>query len=227
MPSQPPAPIPPRIIEPARIDDPPKESTKRLPVAITEEMDQVERSTMPQHSGKSNFPTIAKVFGRWTTGGGFKRQSQLDAQDDEGLVPPKDPMIRNVALLVIVAVLSFSLVMFLLRLPACQDDYGKISVPPQAAQVAPPASPVGKPEPPRPAPVRTAPPPSPSASDIATVKASLRPPAQAAVPKPEAPKPAAPARAKKPTTPTPTRQPAGYGRPDPHDRGDDLMPMRL
>jgi len=222
VPSQPPAPTRPEFNAPIPAEDPPKEPTKRLPVAITEEMDQVERSTRPQHSGKSNFPTIAKVFGRWTTGGGFNRQSQLDAQDEELLVPPKDPLIRNVALLVVVAVLSFSFVMFILRLPACQDDYSNITVPTQAAPPTKPAPPASQPILPPPAPVRTPPTPSPSATDIATVKASLRPPAQVA-----APKPAPPAPVKQRSARTPQRQVPKVSKPVSDSHADDLMPMRM
>ena len=228
MPSQPVVPVPPGINEPILTDEPPKEQTKRLPVAITEEMDQVERSTRPQHSGKSNFPTIAKVFGRWTTGGGFKRQSQLDAQDDDILVPPKDPLIRNVALLLVVAVLSFLLVMFVLRLPACQDDYSSATVSAQTGPVATPTPPASQPVRPAPSPARTAPTASPSATDIALVKASLRPPAQVV-----APKPAPPATGKKPTPHPPSRQIPKTPKPSKplksafDNHADDLMPMRL
>jgi len=196
-------------------EGPLKEPTKRMPVPITAGMGRVE--TPPPHSGKSNFPTIARIFGRWTTGGGFKRQSQLGSVDQDTLAPPKDTMARNVALLVIVAVLSFLSVMLVLRLPGCQDDYSRAVVP---TPLPPPPKPMAAPAP-VPAPVEPIQLPVPSTADLSSAKASLRPPP------PVAPLKTAPAEPPRKSRPAPRPRRSSKSSHQVINNPDDLMPMRL
>jgi len=69
-----------------------------------------------RHTGKSRFPAIARLFGRWTTGGSFRSQSHTFDNDDELPELPRNVWPSRVAIFVGAALLSFLLVLAVLKL---------------------------------------------------------------------------------------------------------------
>ncbi len=131
--------------------------------AIDEVTEQLPSHRRPSHSGKTGFPALARLFGRWTAGGTLRRRSSLDGDAD--LEVPRDPWVQRLVILLGATLLSFVVALVAVKLHQCST-----ADPPRAA--APPTSLAPRPEPaalptpaPRPEPV-PAPPstPAPAAS---------------------------------------------------------------
>ena len=68
------------------------------------------------HSGKSKFPAIARLFGRWTTGGGFVSRSRiLDAEDVLSEVP-RNLWPSRIAIFVGAAFISFLMALAVMKI---------------------------------------------------------------------------------------------------------------
>jgi hypothetical protein len=124
------------------------------------------------HSGKSRFPALARLFGRWNTQGRFDPYLDDDLDLDN---VPRERFLRPLAIVVATAAISFFIVVALLRLrdsavaepapetPAMTAAAPPVPVPPPAPRVAAPA-PAVRPAPvPAPARAITAPAPRPLA----------------------------------------------------------------
>jgi hypothetical protein len=82
----------------------------------------------PSHSGKSKFPALARLFGRWTTGGGFRARSGMSRVDDDLLNVPRDPLVSRVAMFVVAALLSFLVALAVLKVHRCSTSVVPSSV---------------------------------------------------------------------------------------------------
>jgi len=135
-------------ISPAHASGPPPEAAR--PVTTEEEFTAPVR--VPSHSGKSRFPALARLFGRWNTHGQFEANL-----DDDLDVIPRERFLRPLAVVVATAAISFFIVVALLKL----RDSTTGAEPPAPAPVATPAPAV---PPPRPIAAPAAPAPRPAAA---------------------------------------------------------------
>src|SRR4051794_16366419 len=145
-------------ISPANQASAPDEDPERArPVTTEEEFTAPVR--VPSHSGKSRFPALARLFGRWNTHGQFETNL-----DDDLDVIPRERFLRPLAIVVATAAISFFIVVALLKLrDSTSGDASELPAPvattPAPRPVAAPA-PVAPPAPsPRPAALAPAPPP--------------------------------------------------------------------
>ncbi len=98
-----------------------------VPETVTDETtDEIPRR--PSHSGKSKFPAFARLFGRWTTGGGFRARSGMSRVDDDLLNVPRDPLVSRVAMFVVAALLSFLVALAVLKVHRCSTSVAPSSV---------------------------------------------------------------------------------------------------
>jgi hypothetical protein len=163
-------------VSPAPTPDPPVEEPSR-PVTTEEEF--TAPANLVSHSGKSRFPPLAQLFGRWNTQGQF--ENNLDEDLD---VIPRERFLRPLAIVVATAAISFFIVVALLKLR--DSTTGPAPVPPAPVAAAPAPRPVAPPTPVAAAPApRPVPPPTPVAAAPAP-----RPVAAAPAPRPVAPPPA-------------------------------------
>ena len=131
----------------ARPDPLPKASLPASPQAptgvpetlIEETTEEIPRR--PSHSGKSKLPALARLFGRWTTGGGFLARSRLSRVDDDLLNVPRDPWAFRVAMFVVAALLSFLVALAVLKVHQCGTSVVSPSATAQASVSAIPATP--------------------------------------------------------------------------------------
>jgi hypothetical protein len=123
---------------------PPRPTTSGgVPEPITDETTE-ELPPRPSHSGKSKFPALARLFGRWTTGGGFLSRSHMsDGADDLPRVP-RDAWVSRVAIFAMAALLSFLVALAVLKVHKCGEPgsspSGKTRVSMSPAPPAPPAA---------------------------------------------------------------------------------------
>ena len=95
-------------ISPAHQERPPEPEDPR-PVTTEEEFTPPAR--FASHSGKSRFPALARLFGRWNTGGQFEANAS-----DELDVVPRERILRPLAIVVATSAISFFIVVALLKL---------------------------------------------------------------------------------------------------------------
>ena len=159
---------------------PSDEAPVGVPVAVT---DEVTEQVSPQaiHTGKSRFPAMARLFGRWTTQGGFLSRSRMTGSDQDLLEVPRHVWPSRVAVFVVASLFSFLVALAVLKMHQCSGSFAK---PPAALPAAPPpaASPTPTPAPtalPSPPPVVAGPQDPPSAEQPPSAS-----PAPAASPKP-------------------------------------------
>jgi hypothetical protein len=142
-------------VSPAQPVSQPDEPVDLRPVTTEEEFTPPAR--FPSHTGKSRFPALARLFGRWNTHGRFEARI---ADDDDLDVVPRERFLRPLAIVVATSAISFFIVVALLKL---RDSTG--AEPPQPLVSAPAATQTAAPSPapapapaaaPRPAPVPTA-----------------------------------------------------------------------
>jgi hypothetical protein len=134
----------PPVLRPAADLPPPRvETSAGVPEAVTDETTE-ELPARPRHSGKSKFPALARLFGRWTTGGGFLSRSRMSGGDDDLPSVPRDAWASRVAIFVVAALFSFLVALAVLKLQRCSETGSgpaaatKVSVSP--APLAAPAS---------------------------------------------------------------------------------------
>ena len=147
-------------VSPAQPVSQPDEPVDLRPVTTEEEFTPPAR--LPSHSGKSRFPALARLFGRWNTHGRFETRME----DDDLDVVPRERFLRPLAIVVATSAISFFIVVALLKL---RDSTGAeapqplVSAPAAAPPIATPA-PAPAPAPaavPQPAPAPTAAAPAP------------------------------------------------------------------
>ena len=110
-----------------------------VPETVTDEITE-EIPRRPSHSGKSKFPALARLFGRWTTGGGFLSRSRMSRVDDDLLNVPRDPWVSRVAMFAVAALLSFLVALAVLKVHRCSTSVSPPSAATQASVSAIPAS---------------------------------------------------------------------------------------
>jgi hypothetical protein len=131
-----PQPLPVASAPPGRREPTPAAVPKTAPEEVTERV-----NLRPRHTGKSKFPAIARLFGRWTTGGGFLSRSRMSGIDADPLTVPREAWPSRVAVFVVAALLSFCVALAVLRVRQC----GTSTPPPTAATQAPAAAPAPPP----------------------------------------------------------------------------------
>jgi hypothetical protein len=94
---------------------PREEAPADVPESVTDETTE-ELPPRPRHSGKSNFPAFARLFGRWTTGGGFRLRSRMSSANDDPLDVPREAWVSRGAIFVLAALLSFLVALAILKL---------------------------------------------------------------------------------------------------------------
>ena len=116
--------------------NPPEKAPAEAPKTVTDAMTE-EAPARPNHSGKTEFPAFARLFGRWTTGGGFHTRSQLSACDDDPPRVPREAWVSRAAIFALAAFLSFLAALAALKLHRCNSP---VSRPPTtaAAMTTPP-----------------------------------------------------------------------------------------
>jgi hypothetical protein len=119
---------------------------------ITEEL-----PLRPSHTGKTKFPALARLFGRWTTGGSFLSRSRMSGIDGDLLNVPREAWVSRVAIFAVAGLLSFLVALAALKVHQCNTPAPPPSVTGQASVTpAPPlppaagATPAVLPEPPAP-----------------------------------------------------------------------------
>jgi hypothetical protein len=124
----------------ARVPPTPREEARAsVPEAVTDETTE-ELPLRPSHTGKTRFPALARLFGRWTTGGGFLSRSRMSGTDDEPLNVPREAWASRVAIFAVAGLVSFLVALAVLKVHHCRTSApgpsaaGQVSVPP-----APPA----------------------------------------------------------------------------------------
>jgi hypothetical protein len=115
---------------------PREETPAEVPEIVTDAMTE-ELPARPSHSGKTKFPAFARLFGRWTTGGGFHSRSELSADDDDLPNVPREMWASRVAIFALAAFLSFLAALAALKLHRCSQSVSR----PSATASAPAASP--------------------------------------------------------------------------------------
>lgn len=92
-----------------------------VPEAITDETTE-KLSARPGHTGKSKLPAFARLFGRWTTGGGFLSRSRMFGDADDLPRVARDPWVSRVAIFVLAALFSFLVALAVLKLHQCSES---------------------------------------------------------------------------------------------------------
>jgi hypothetical protein len=131
------------------------------PVTQEEEFVAEKTDSMGGRSGKSRFPALARLFGRWNTRGDF--ESRATESDYEFDSIPRERLLRPLAIVVATAAISFFIVVGLLKLRDSTGGSPPVTAAPapaiQPAFAVPPAAPVrpavATPLPPHPAPAPT------------------------------------------------------------------------
>jgi hypothetical protein len=119
-----------------------EEARASVPEAVTDETTE-ELPLRPSHTGKTRFPALARLFGRWTTGGGFLSRSRMSGTDDDPLDVPREAWASRVAIFAAAGLVSFLLALVVLKVHQCSTSApgpsaaGQVSAPP--APPAPPA----------------------------------------------------------------------------------------
>jgi hypothetical protein len=67
-------------------------------------------------TGKSKFPPIARLLGRWTTGGGFLSRSRMLASDETLPAIPRNVWPSRIAIFLGAAVLSFLIALAVIKI---------------------------------------------------------------------------------------------------------------
>ncbi len=156
-PAAPPPPAPPEPVQPRHPARPPvpgppaSSSSLRLsrPDVCSRRFGSAMRyGPAPKRSGKSRFPALARIFGRWNTEGSFVRSDS--PRDRDTLSIPRDKNLRAVAIVGGMALVSFFLVLGLLR--TSERAAGPKAPPPAVTAAAPSSSPPVAPSTPPPEP---------------------------------------------------------------------------
>jgi hypothetical protein len=114
---------------------------------ITDETTE-ELPARPSHTGKSRFPALARLFGRWTTGGGFLSRSHMSREAGDLPRVPREAWVSRVAIFVMAALISFMVALAVLKVHQCSEPGSPPSSTTRASMSpAPPAPPAASVEP--------------------------------------------------------------------------------
>lgn len=129
----------------ARVPPTPREEARAsVPEAVTDETTE-ELPLRPTHTGKTRFPALARLFGRWTTGGGFLSRSRMSGTDDEPLNVPREAWASRVAIFAAAGLVSFLVALAVLKVHQCSTSAPKPSAAGQVSvSPAPPAPPADR-----------------------------------------------------------------------------------
>jgi hypothetical protein len=119
-------------VPPSPREETPAEAPEIVTNAMTEKL-----PARPSHSGKTKFPAFARLFGRWTTGGGFHSRSELSADDSDLPNVPREIWASRVAIFALAAFFSFLAALAALKLHRCSPSVSR----PSATAAAPAAPP--------------------------------------------------------------------------------------
>jgi hypothetical protein len=120
----------------ARVPSSPREEAPAgVPETVTDETTE-EFPPRSRHSGKTKLPAFARLFGRWTTGGGFRLRSRMSGADDDTLNVPREVWVSRLAIFVLAALLSFLVALAILKLHGGGSSVSR----PSAATQAPATS---------------------------------------------------------------------------------------
>lgn len=132
------APLTPRQGTPARVPETPRqEALGGVPEAITDDTTE-ELPARPSHSGKTKFPALARLFGRWTTGGRFLSRSRMSGSDDDFSDVPREAWVSRAGVFLLAAVFSFLVALAVLKLHRCSTAASGPSVPTQVSATSAP-----------------------------------------------------------------------------------------
>jgi hypothetical protein len=122
-------------VPPSQREETPAEAPEIVTNAMTEKL-----PARPSHSGKTKFPAFARLFGRWTTGGGFHSRSELSADDSDLPNVPREIWASRVAIFALAAFFSFLAALAALKLHRCSPSVSRPSATAAAPAAPPPAS---------------------------------------------------------------------------------------
>lgn len=93
---------------------PAPEPKSGVPEAVVRE-EATERLSDRRHTGKSRFPAIARLLGRWTTGGGFLSRSRMFSSDESLPQLPRNVWPSRIAIFLGAALLSFLIALAVMK----------------------------------------------------------------------------------------------------------------
>ncbi len=109
------APVQAPKVEVQAVTAPPAEPKAAVPEPVLRE-DVTERVLdRHRHTGKSKFPAIARLLGRWTTGGGFLSRSRMFASDEALPTLPRNVWPSRIAIFLGAALLSFLIALAVMK----------------------------------------------------------------------------------------------------------------
>ena len=165
--------------------------TRQQPAPVQRPAQEMAEAMPAKRADRSRQSRFARFLGRWTGSGRFVSRSRMGVDDDEDLELPRDTTGRNVLLVLVVAILTFSLTFAIVKLrqhsaATTPDAKARASAVPQPPPATPPPTPAAAPPatpPPTPAAAPPAPLPSPPAAQIPVKPSPPAPPAPSAASK--------------------------------------------
>jgi hypothetical protein len=100
----------------AEVQAPPAPEPKSgVPEAVVREEITERLAGRPRHTGKSKFPAIARLLGRWTTGGGFLSRSRILSSEEPLPQLPRNVWPSRIAIFLGAALLSFLIALAVMK----------------------------------------------------------------------------------------------------------------
>ena len=158
--------VPPTPCEeaPARVPETRRqEAMGGVPEVITDDTTE-ELPVRPSHSGKSKLPAIARLFGRWTTGGRFLSRSRMSGSDDDFSDVPREAWVSRAGIFVLAALFSFLVALAVLKLHRCSTTASRPAATTQVSATPGPQAPSAASAAPAALPAPSAPPSPPAAA---------------------------------------------------------------
>ena len=150
-----------------------EEPLPAVPETVTDETTE-ELPPRPSHTGKTKFPAFARLFGRWTTGGGFLERSRTSGDNADLPHVPREAWVSRLAIFVVAGFASFLLALAVLKLHQCSTSSSRPAAVGQASVPSTPSAPPAASAVPAVLPAPSAPP--------APLAAASQPPAAATAP---------------------------------------------
>jgi hypothetical protein len=106
-------PIPAPAVEVASASPPPEPKADVPEAVVRDEV--TERVMARRHTGKSKFPAIARLLGRWTTGGGWLSRSRMLESDETLPALPRNVWPSRIVIFLGAALLSFLIALAVMK----------------------------------------------------------------------------------------------------------------